>query len=100
MHRYPTLHEHPHQQPKSEIELFFGLRNLKDMSTFSLTDAQCVIHYKTQGFNHYQLVGKTEVIVDNLNPDFTTSFKFDYIFEVHQFIKVEVRNVTDKQGNK
>jgi hypothetical protein len=38
---------------------------------------------------------KTEVIYDNLNPDFEKSMIVDYIFEVHQIFKVIVKDVDD-----
>lgn len=35
----------------------------------------------------WKLVQKTEVIDDNLNPDFETSILLDYQFEMHQYLK-------------
>ena len=40
-------------------------------------------------------VGRTEVIMDNLNPKFVKSFSVDYHFEEHQKFKVEVYDVDD-----
>jgi hypothetical protein len=70
------------------------------MDTFSNTDAQCILYQKSQGSSHATQIGKTEIVWDNLNPDFTTSFKLDFIFESHQYFKVEVRDIDDKVGKK
>lgn len=34
----------------------------------------------------YKYVGRTEVIQNNQNPDFTTLIKIDYFFEKNQFV--------------
>jgi hypothetical protein len=52
------------------------------------------------GSSSYQAIGKTEIVFDNLNPDFTTSFQLDFIFETHQHFKIEVRDIDDKIGKK
>jgi Ca2+-dependent lipid-binding protein len=36
--------------------------------------------------------GRTETLKDCLNPNFKTSFKVDYIFQIKQELKVEVRD--------
>jgi Ca2+-dependent lipid-binding protein len=36
------------------------------------------------------MFGKTETIMNNLNPDFTKIFTIDYFFEKEQYIKIEV----------
>ena len=36
------------------------------------------------------LVGKTEVVKEDLQPDFTTSFRIDYYFEKKHIIKFQV----------
>lgn len=68
------------------------------MDTFSKTDAQCLIYSTIKGTNQSTLIGKTEIVWDSLNPDFTTSFKIDFIFESHQYFKIEVRDIDDKVG--
>jgi hypothetical protein len=40
-------------------------------------------------------IGRTEVIMDNLNPKFVTSFTVEYHFEEHQKFKVEVFDIDD-----
>lgn len=43
------------------------------------------------------LVGMTEKVSDNLNPDFTTKFNVDYYFNGHQSFSVEVYDI-DQNG--
>jgi hypothetical protein len=44
---------------------------------------------------NYSFVGKTEIIFNNLNPDFTKTFILDYFFEKEQWIKFEVYDIDD-----
>jgi hypothetical protein len=37
--------------------------------------------------------GKTEMILDNLNPNFATTFIMDYIFEIRQELRFEVVDI-------
>jgi hypothetical protein len=39
------------------------------------------------------VIGKTEMVLNNLNPDFTKVFVLDYFFEKEQIIKFEVYDV-------
>lgn len=49
------------------------------MDTFTRTDAMCVL-YQHRG-NMWHEIGRTEVIMDNLDPKFVTSFNVEYRFE-------------------
>ena len=51
------------------IELNFVCENLVNMDLFSLSDPMVVVYLKTE--SETILVGRTEVIRDNLNPKFT-----------------------------
>jgi Ca2+-dependent lipid-binding protein len=44
-------------------------------------------------------VHRTEQIKDNLNPDFTKSMLLDFIFEKHQFLKIECRDIDNDAGS-
>ena len=63
------------------------------MDTFTKSDPQIRLYQKTR--QGYTLVDKTEIIWDDLNPDFAKSFILDYIFEVQQTFKVEVVDVSN-----
>lgn len=61
------------------IEIFLACRNLKNMDVFSLTDPQIKVFTTVNG--HESMIGMTEKIQDNLNPNFATTFKLEYHFE-------------------
>ena len=48
----------------------------------------------------WQFIGKTEMINDNLNPDFVTTIKIDYVFETQQHLKFEIIDVDDDRTQK
>lgn len=43
-------------------------------------------------------IGQTEVINNNLNPDFSTSFTVEFIFERKQVFKVEAKDIDNNAG--
>lgn len=47
-----------------------------------------------------EYLGETETIWNNLNPDFATSFKVEFIFEKKQYFKIEARDLDNKAGTK
>jgi Ca2+-dependent lipid-binding protein len=46
----------------------------------------------------WKQIGKTEMIKDNLNPLFETSFFINYFFEKHQYLKFEVLDGDNMSG--
>ncbi|EGR33026.1 hypothetical protein IMG5_063670 [Ichthyophthirius multifiliis] len=46
--------------------------------------------------NNWEIIGQTETIKDNLNPNFKKTFIVDYIFEVKQECQFEIK---DDDGN-
>ena len=76
-----------------QVNLFVSGRKLKDLDTFSKSDPQCRLMEKKNG--QWVQVGQTETIMNNLNPDFKTSFTVAYYFEKIQqfkFVMVDVDN--------
>ena len=65
------------------VELFISGRKLRDMDTFSKSDPRCVIKLLTGRPPNVKKViaGKTEVIKNNLNPNWETPVTVDYHFE-------------------
>lgn len=47
----------------------------------------------------WRQIGKTEVVKDNLNPAFKTSFMITYYFEKHQFMRFKVLDGDNMLGN-
>lgn len=83
--------------PVQKVELKISCRNILDMDFFSKSDPFVVMYMKFQ--SGWREVGRTETIMDNLNPDFVKSFIIDYLFEEQQILKFEVydldANTTD-----
>jgi len=77
--------------PQEKVELFISCRNLKNMDFFSKSDPQVRVYLQEQGT--WKMVGKTETINDNLNPNFTVSFELDFIFEIQQLLRFEVLDI-------
>lgn len=77
--------------PFSRVILNMACRNLRDCDVFSKSDPMVVvfIEVRSDTAKHWQEIGRTEVIQDNLNPDFTTPIIIDYRFEEYQKLKFE-----------
>ena len=75
------------------VALSFQCENLPNLDTFTRTDGM-VILYKKEG-NMWKEVGKTEVIMDNLNPKWVKNFEVAYHFEKREYYKVVVYDIDD-----
>ena len=73
---------------KYDIELSIACRDLIDLDTFTKTDPFARI-YEQKG-EKFELIGVTEVVYNNLNPNFNKSIRMDFYFESKQPIKVEI----------
>ena len=83
-------------EDKETVELFFSCRNLKDKDIFSKSDP--ILTLKKQiNVNQWIKIGQTEMIKNNLNPDFAKSFKLEFFFETKQLYKVEVIDVDNER---
>ena len=88
-------------EDKESVELFFSCRNLKDMDFIGKSDPLLILYKHIEG-KHFSEVGRTEVIKNNLNPDFTKSFRLEFIFETKQKYKViltDVDNFSTMEGD-
>jgi len=74
-----------------KVELFISCRKLKNMDIFSKSDPQVRLYTLDNG--KWNMLGSTEMIKDNLNPNFSKSFCLDFIFEIQQHIKFEVIDI-------
>ena len=63
------------------------------MDVLSKSDPECFVYIRDNKNKNYTLIGKTETVNNNLNPDFTKHFTLDYFFEREQFLKFEVYDV-------
>ena len=80
-----------------QVNLFVSGRKLKNLDVFSKSDPKCVL-YEQKG-NSWQKIGETETIMNNLNPDFQTSFTVAYYFEREQKFKFEFQDVDNNSGS-
>lgn len=76
--------------PTSQVEMSLSCRNLINKDVISKSDPFCVIWMKESWQERYFEIGRTEVIDDNLNPEWVKSLVLNYNFETVQKLKFEV----------
>lgn len=81
-------------EPSEQVEIYFSARNLKKMDAMSNTDCKLSI----RSLPDMRVVGETEIINNDLNPDFTTSFILDFYFEKHQYFQVICLDAENSSG--
>jgi len=79
--------------PVSSIELTVSCRDLIDADVFSKSDPMVVLFIQEQNTQKWKEFGRTEVIQDNLNPDFVKKFIIDYFFEERQNLRFDVFDI-------
>jgi copine 5/8/9 len=79
--------------PTTQVEIAVSCRNLLDMDITSKSDPMCVLYVKQFASEAWREYGRSEVIWDNLNPDFVKKFVMDYFFEESQKLKFELYDV-------
>ncbi|KAI3355082.1 hypothetical protein L3Q82_017957 [Scortum barcoo] len=76
----------------TKVELTISCENLMDMDVFSKSDPLCALYINTSG-NHWYEFGRTEMILNCLNPKFSKKFVIDYYFEMVQRLKFCVYDI-------
>eukprot|EP01091_Cochliopodium_minus_P012551 TRINITY_DN3823_c1_g1_i1.p1 TRINITY_DN3823_c1_g1~~TRINITY_DN3823_c1_g1_i1.p1 ORF type:complete len:724 (-),score=170.10 TRINITY_DN3823_c1_g1_i1:161-2263(-) len=76
----------------SKVELSISCENLINMDTFSKSDP-IVILYTLNDIGKWHEYGRTEMIKDNLNPQFVKKFIINYHFEELQKLKFECYDI-------
>uniref|UniRef100_A0A3B5LAL6 Copine 3 n=1 Tax=Xiphophorus couchianus TaxID=32473 RepID=A0A3B5LAL6_9TELE len=74
------------------VELTIWCENLMDMDVFSKSDPLCALYISTSGSHWYEF-GRTEMILNCLNPKFARRFVIDYYFEMVQKLKFCVYDI-------
>jgi hypothetical protein len=74
--------------PTSTLELSVKCENLTNKDVFSKSDPFCVLFIK-KGGQWYEM-GRTETLIDDLNPAWQKKFVVEYSFEERQEIKLEI----------
>lgn len=67
-------------ETSSKLELFISARGLYDMDVFSKSDPYVKVFFKKSPKMPFAVLGRTETVDNNLNPNFKKSFIVDYIF--------------------
>lgn len=73
------------------MELTISCENLMDMDVFSKSDPLCALYLNTG--SHWYEFGRTEMILNCLNPKFSKKFVLDYYFEMVQRLKFCVYDI-------
>ena len=76
-----------------QITLYISARNLKNLDVFTKSDPKCEVQEFVS--NKWVVIGKTETINNNLNPDFKTSIPMSYYFEKIQKLRFRVIDSDD-----
>ena len=78
---------------KSRFALFISCRKLPDTDTLSKTDSQVYFYLYNKDMEEWGLVSKTDVVMNNLNPDYSTYIETNYYFERKQEARFEVYDI-------
>lgn len=79
------------------IELYFQCLHLVDRDVLSKSDPFIEVYLQTRNFPA-TLVGKTEIVRDNLSPNFKRPIPINYFFETQQTLRIHVLDYDD-DGN-
>lgn len=79
-------------QMATKVELTISCENLMDMDVFSKSDPLCALYVNSTGSHWYEF-GRTEMILNCLNPKFAKKFVLDYYFEMVQRLKFCVYDI-------
>lgn len=92
-------------RPKTNVRLTISCEHLMDTDVFSKSDPICFVYEKTSGKkstttetiqlptwqdSQWTERGRTEVVMNNLNPQFTKTFLLPYFFEETQLLRFEI----------
>lgn len=80
------------------MELTISCENLLDMDILSKSDPLCALYLNTSGSQWYEF-GRTEMILNCLNPKFAKKFVLDYYFEMVQRLKFCVYDIDNDTYN-
>ncbi|XP_070784147.1 copine-3-like [Enoplosus armatus] len=82
----------------TKVELTISCENLMDMDIFSKSDPLCALYINTKGSHWYEF-GRTEMILNCLNPKFAKKFVIDYYFEMVQRLRFCVYDIDNNTYN-
>ncbi len=87
--------------PTSTVELSVKCMGLSDQDVFSKSDPVCILFQLPRGASpgNWVEVGRTEQILNNVNPEWQKKFVLDYSFEERQQLKFEIYDWDTKHGS-
>ena len=91
-----------HMDDRERVELHFKCKNLRDKDFIGLSDPVVRVYEsanQSSKSSDFRFIGETETLKNNLNPDFDTPVTLDFIFETHQYLRIEVWDVDTAKGN-
>jgi len=79
----------------SHVELALAASDLPDVDTFSKSDPFCVVYLKrgAPGQETWSEVARTEILANNLSPQWVTHARLTFAFEEIQHVRFEVYDV-------
>ena len=78
-----------HNAATTQLEISVSCTDLRDKDAFSKSDPLCVMFHQSEG-GQWAEVGRTEMLVNTLNPSWKSKFIVDYRFQERQLVKFEV----------
>ncbi|CAL1529087.1 unnamed protein product [Lymnaea stagnalis] len=85
--------------PATLVEVSVSCRKLVDSDVFSKSDPMVVLFVQDFSSRGWKEFGRTEIIWNNLNPDFVKKFVMQYYFEQSQKLKFEVYDVDSSSSD-
>lgn len=83
----------PNHALKSKVTLTFAAEKLPNLDKSSKSDPMLVLWQEDNGRKKF--LGQTEVVADNLSPQWVTSIDVDYFFEQSQNMLVGIYDIDD-----
>ncbi|ORX52100.1 Copine-domain-containing protein [Piromyces finnis] len=89
----------------SKVEIKFSCKNLPNLDAVSKSDCRIFVYFQERKYENNQIftnwvkIGSTETIKDNLNPEFSKSFIFDYYFECIQNLRFVIMDMDEECVN-
>lgn len=79
-----------------EIELNLSLRNIPKQRLISCpSDPFIILSIKDEIKNVYNVIGQTEIVDDNPNPDFSKYIRIQYMFESIQYVRLDIYDANE-----
>lgn len=74
----------------NSVQIYISCRGLVDLDVMGKSDPFVELFTKTEKESTWFSLGQSEVVWNDLNPDFTKVFRANYFFEKNQFLRAEI----------